>query len=504
MYQHLTRRRMLKTVSVTAFAWASVPLLNACGGPSASTATVAQPNTATTSATSAVLPASASAVVTSTTTAVTSSDDAPRAATGTTPASTSTPGAATVPPKALNGAVEVWGEAVFPFDKDVGGQIVQELESTHPGLKIAFSPVDDFDGQKLQVTTAGGTPPDLDDVNGILPQGLALAGLAGAFDPYLATSNVLTKADLWPSLLADATWEGKLYGIGYAPDIRIMYLNADRYQQAGLDIHKPPQTWNDLEAAIGKTLQRSGDQITVAGFSPFIGSGVQNLWLVPFWQLGGELLSADGAKVTIANDAGLTAWTWLLKIINQQGGWPALQAFQIGHDPNQLFATDLMGNYYATNAERAESFPKFKANPQFGYTTYPLPLNGRRVTFGGVHTFVMPKSAKQADGAWLFLEALLSKQNNLKFALRYDRVPVRQSVAYSDQYIQGDPFRKLVGDEMPGRHWLIAAPGAGDMRNDVIGVVADILQNNLGVQAALQKAQAAMQLKLDKALHPGA
>jgi ABC-type glycerol-3-phosphate transport system substrate-binding protein len=116
----------------------------------------------------------------------------------------------------------------------------------------------------------------------------------------------------------------------------------------------------------------------------------------------------------------------------------------------------------------------------------------------------MPKSAKQADGAWLFLEALLSKQNNLKFALRYDRVPVRQSVAYSDQYIQGDPFRKLVGDEMPGRHWLIAAPGAGDMRNDVIGVVADILQNNLGVQAALQKAQAAMQLKLDKALHPGA
>jgi multiple sugar transport system substrate-binding protein len=413
-------------------------------------------------------------------------------------------GAATAQPKALTGTVEVWGEAVFPFDKDVGGQIVQELESTHPGLKVAFSPIDDFDGQKLQVTAAGGTPPDLDDVNGILPQGLALAGAASSFDPYLAKSTAINKADLWPSLLADATWTGKLFGIGYAPDIRIMYLNAGRYKQAGLDVHQPPKTWDDLETAIGKTLQRNGQDITVAGFSPFIGSGIGNLWLVPFWQLGGELLSTDGAKVTIANDAGLNAWTWLQKIINQQGGWPALQAFQKGHDPNQLFATDLMGLYYATNAERAESFPKFKASPDFGYTTYPLPPGGRRVTFGGVHTFVLPKGAKLPDGAWLFLEALLSKQNNLKFSLRYDRVPVRQSVAYSAQYIQGDPFRKLVGEEMPGRHWLIAAPGAGGMRSDIIGVVADILQNNLGIQASLQKAQAAMQIKLDKALHVGA
>jgi ABC-type glycerol-3-phosphate transport system substrate-binding protein len=117
---------------------------------------------------------------------------------------------------------------------------------------------------------------------------------------------------------------------------------------------------------------------------------------------------------------------------------------------------------------------------------------------------VTPKTARRRDGAWLFLEALLSKQNNLKFALRYDRVRVRQSVAYSDQYIQGDPFRKLVGEEMPGRKWLIAAPGAGDMRNVIIGVVADILEKNLGVQAALQKAQAAIQIRLDKALHPGA
>jgi multiple sugar transport system substrate-binding protein len=484
MDQSLTRRRLLKTAVGSALAGASVPLLSACGNAAAMSSAAQSSSATSTTATRYVVAATTRAA-------------------GTTSAKAPAIGATTVQPQALVGAVEVWGEAVFPFDKDVGGQIVQELESTHPSLKIAFSPVDDFTGQKLQVTTAGGTPPDLDDVNGILPQGMALKGIAAAFDPYLATSNAINKADLWPSLLADATWEGKLYGMQYAPDIRIMYLNADRYQQAGLDIHKPPATWNDLEVAISKTLQRSGQQITVAGFSPFSGSGVQNLWLVPFWQLGGELLSADGSKVTIANDAGLTAWTWLLKIINQQGGWPALQAFQKGHDPNQLFATDLMGNYYATNAERAESFPKFKANPQFGYTTYPLPPNGRRVTFGGVHTFVMPTTAKQRDGAWLFLEALLSKQNNLKFALRYDRVPVRQSVAFSDQYIQGDPFRKLVGEEMPGRKWLIAAPGGGDMRNDIVGVVADILQNNLGVQAALQNAQAAMQLKLDKALHPG-
>ena len=82
----------------------------------------------------------------------------------------------------------------------------------------------------------------------------------------------------------------------------------------------------------------------------------------------------------------------------------------------------------------------------------------------------------------------------------YDRVPVRQSVANSQAYLKGDPFRKLTADEMLGRKWLIPAPGAAAMRADIMNVVPDILERNVSIPDALAKAQASIQTKLDQAL----
>src|SRR5207249_1887244 len=104
------------------------------------------------------------------------------------------------------------------------------------------------------------------------------------------------------------------------------------------------------------------------------------------------------------------------------------------------------------------------------------------------------------DGAWLFLEHLLSDENNLRFADRYDRVPVRQSVANSAAYLRNDPFRKLTADEMLARGGLIAAPGAADMRADIQAVATDILEKSVSLTEALAKAQLSIQSKLDTAL----
>jgi ABC-type glycerol-3-phosphate transport system substrate-binding protein len=159
-----------------------------------------------------------------------------------------------------------------------------------------------------------------------------------------------------------------------------------------------------------------------------------------------------------------------------------------------------MGSYYATTAERSENILKIAPNVKFGFTTYPLPPNGRRTSFGGVHTFVIGAGSKLADAAWLFLEHFLSDENNLRFADAYDRVPVRQSVANSAAYQRNDPFRKLTADEMLGRKWLIPAPGAADMRADIMNVVTDILDKGIPIVDALANAQRLIQAKLDQAL----
>jgi hypothetical protein len=53
---------------------------------------------------------------------------------------------------------------------------------------------------------------------------------------------------------------------------------------------------------------------------------------------------------------------------------------------------------------------------------------------------------------------------------------------------------------MKGRRWLVAAPGAQEMRADLQNVASDVLEKNVGIMEALNKAQAAMQTKLERAL----
>ncbi len=153
-------------------------------------------------------------------------------------------------------------------------------------------------------------------------------------------------------------------------------------------------------------------------------------------------------------------------------------------------------------SERSKQFNRIAPSLNFGFGTFPLPPNSRRSSFGGPWTWVMPKESRLRDGAWLFLEEALSEENNLKFADRYDRVPVRQSVTQLETYLKSDPFRKLVLEEAPGRKWLITAPGANGVRADIMAVATDILQGGMPPADALNKAQIAIQQKLDDALRP--
>ena len=412
------------------------------------------------------------------------------------------PGAATTTQPEIKGTVQIWGIPLFDFNADLGAEIVREFEAKHQGAKIEYVINDDQNGDKTRIAAAGGTPPDLVSPNGLIPQSLAADGVAASFEPFLKTSKVIRKADLWPTFVNDHSWKGELVGMAYGPDIRIMYLGTDRYQRAGLDVTKPPKTWAEFENVVTKTTERDATGIKTAGWHPFIGSGTELTWCVPFWQLGGELLSADGTKVTIDNEKGIQALEWLTKVINLQGGWGPLQDLRRNAVASQRFVDGALANYYEANSSRTnDAFAKgIQSGFKYGFTHYPLPPGGRRITFGGVHTYVMAKASKSQAAAWAFIEHLLSPEVNIRFADRYDRIPVRQSIAKSAQYIRNDPFRQLSTEEMSGRRWMIPAPGAWGMRDDIRTVALDILDQGLSIRAALAKTQAAMQQKLDAAL----
>ena len=62
-------------------------------------------------------------------------------------------------------------------------------------------------------------------------------------------------------------------------------------------------------------------------------------WMVPYWQQGGQLLSADGLTSTIDNEKMARAFALTLRLLDLQGGPNAINALK-GEEPHQaLFAT---------------------------------------------------------------------------------------------------------------------------------------------------------------------
>ena len=221
--------------------------------------------------------------------------------------------------------------------------------------------------------------------------------------------------------------------------------------------------------------------------------------MVPYWQLGGELMSPDQSKVTLFNERAVQALTWLKKLIDSQGGWEAMTAFKKGKNHSDMFINGEATFYYATNSIRAQELKVKAPDLQYNFSDYPLPdRGGRSASFGGCHAFPIAKEAKNPDGAWLFIEHVTSPENNLQFALRYDRVPIRATTAKSQAYIQGDPFKVLVANIMAGRKWLITAPGGAEARKHQLEVVEPIMSGKMSIQDTLKEKERLLQEVLDK------
>ena len=400
----------------------------------------------------------------------------------------------------ISGRIVHWSIAMFPFTEDVGLNLANEFRARYPKVEYVPETVVGDRVQKLIAAAAADTAPDIGMSTPFQVQELGVNGISLPLEGFLKSSRVVTQKDLWPTLLYDMTYKGKQYGMPFAPDVRVMYVNKAALLSAGIDPQQPARTWDELEQHINRMYRvtaKSGKPLL--GFPPFWGSGGNALWLLPFWQLGGELLSKDGEKVLIDSEPGIKALEWLKHLHEIQGGWDAInERKKEAPSSNAHFINGTMGYYFATFTERKSK--EFLASPdlEFGFTPWPLPANGRHTNYGGNHTFLLTTQSKNQVTAWKFLEFLAEPNSVLKFATRYDRIPVRMDVAKSQDYQQHDPFLKLAVDEMGVRRFQIPAPGGGDIQKLHNQLSQEAVSGSRPAREVLSDYASQMQQILDK------
>jgi len=408
-------------------------------------------------------------------------------------------GAQPPPPAAeVQGRVEIWFLNQFRFDAGagVGGDVVKEVQQQNPKLQLAPTEITGDRFQKLLTAAAAGSAPDVGQAGAWQMQELGAAGIAIAVDPYLKTSRVVKQSDIWPTLLYDLNWKSQQWGMPFGPDIAVLFVQSNVLRSVGLDPEKPPQTWDQLEQHVARLYQPDPVRL---GYHPLEGSGgPRAMFLLAFSQVGGQMLSADGTKVTINNEFGIKALEWVTKVANAQGGYTTVQAAIATGGLAGAFANGRVGYMFESSDQPVRDVFKTAAGLQYTAAAAPVPPGGKPISVGGCHSFCITKQSKAPDGAWRFLETLSNETNNLQFALQYNRIPIRVATARSAAFHQGNPIKKLAGEQMEFRRWLIPAPGGTEASALYNSLGPDVASGKVSARDALADVERQIQQALDK------
>ncbi|MBX3114102.1 MAG: extracellular solute-binding protein [Fimbriimonadaceae bacterium] len=336
--------------------------------------------------------------------------------------------------------ITVWGMAITPDEKG-NDLLVRQFERDNPNIKVKLLGMGAgaMNPQKLMTAIVGGSPPDV-----IMQDRFTISDWAsrGAFrslddlierdratDPYCPTPD-----QYYPAAWNEAIYDGKLYGIPFAADDRVLYWNtqvfaekADDLRKAGLDPTRPPQTWSEI-LAYSKVLTEFNPDGTLkrAGFIPNEG----NSWLYMFaFQNNADFMSEDGTKCTLNTPAAVEALQFMKDGYDILGGYENTLKFKSGmqgkeNDPFAIGQIAMIINGDWRIAEYARYSPKAK------FKTAPAPVPDDRfykrgrfvdekdtfVTWSGGFAYAIPRGSKNVDASWEFIKWIQSLDGRMLYA----------------------------------------------------------------------------------------
>ena len=401
-------------------------------------------------------------------------------------------------PKAASGPALFWMGMNTAKDNPVVDTVTSSFKEKNPAIDLTIEWEGNMD--KLKASVAGGAPPDMMHTQSYVQTTWGVGGVVQALDSQLKLARYIKPEDVWPLKWNEVVFKGKTYALPYSLDTRVVYMNTAVMNEAGVDVTRPPRDWDEMLAAAQRVakVDRANDVVDRLGFDPYLGSGGRARWLVPFWQQGGEFTASDGLTVTINNEKGIAAMEWAVKLLETQGGWPAIEALEKQGNSDAIFANGKVGFLYETFSARESSFQRQWPSLELAFMDYPVIRGGKPANYAGGWAICLPTGAKNPDGAWALCEHFYSPDIDLQWASALLRVPVRMSVAKSDDYTRRDPLLKATVDGMQYGRFVPSMPGAEAALPLYTGMVLDIISQKVSVREGLRQAQEKLQIELDK------
>ncbi len=326
-------------------------------------------------------------------------------------------------------AINVW----FPLPtggplKEAMDELVGRFNATHTDIRVALELTGDYwqNYQKLQTSIVAGSPPDGAMMELMQIPEFADAGILAPLDD-LAKQRDFNFADIFPALLGNSYWKGKLYAIPWQRSTTMMYYNVDAFKEAGLPEFSPPQTWDEFRRIAPKLVQRQGDQIIRYAME----GDFNHDWLYEglVYSFGGKVVSEDGRRALFNQPPAVAALTLLRDLAKRD------RVLYVNPNFAGIIENFIAGRS-AMIVHSSFALSLITNRARFRWSVAPIPAGpaGSVLNAGGGNFVLFAKTSPERQrAAWEFIKWMTSAANTASYSMKSGYLPLRASAMKESQ-----------------------------------------------------------------------
>ena len=322
---------------------------------------------------------------------------------------------------------------------EVIAQLLPEFERTNPGIRVEVQQVPwSAAHEKLLTAFAADALPDLCQLgNTWVPELDALDALT-ELDSRVAASRVVDPRDYFPGIWDTNVVSGRLRGIPWYVDTRVLFYRSDLLAKAGFD--KAPRTWGEWEHALAAVKKVAGPYailLPLNEFEPLLAMGLQQ---------HEPLLIEDGRRGNFSSPDFRRALEFYAQMFRK--GWaPAMSDAAISN-----VWTEFGRGYFSFYISGPWNIEEFKRRlppeRQRDWMTAPLPgPDGPGASTAGGSSLVIFRSSRHARAAWRLIEYLSEPAVQVRFHALSGNLPPRRT-PWTDPHLAGDVYARAFRDQL--------------------------------------------------------
>ena len=328
------------------------------------------------------------------------------------------------------GTIELWA---LGREGEVVRDMVPGFERENPGLRVRVQQIPwSAAHEKLLTAYVGESMPDAFQVgNTWIPEFVAL-GAALPLDDRLAASTVVVRNDYFPGIVDASSVDGRLYGLPWYVDTRLLFYRKDLLAAAG--IGEPPRTWEEWRQAMERVKARGsegsfGVLLPITEWQPVVMLALQR---------GAELLRENDTRGNFQSAPFREAFAFYVGLF-RAGLAPLAGQTQVAN-LYQDFARGTFA-FYVTGPWNVGEF-RARLPKDVAWATAPCPAfdadDFPGVSVAGGSSLAIFRRSPRADEAWRLVEYLSTPERQLELYRLTGDLPARKS-AWSEGGPAADP-----------------------------------------------------------------